>query len=126
MSRRLILIFALCATLAGGNASAQQLAALIFFQPHSAAIDDEAHKQLTFVANELKSQGGMIEVRGYADPEGGLAYNRALSLARAEFIAFTLRELGVPPERLRITGRGIVSAVADDQESRRVEVRVVR
>ncbi len=126
MSRRLILILGLYAVFAGGIASAQQLAALVFFQPHSAAIDDEAYKQLSLVADDLRSHGGMIEVRGYADPEGGMPYNRALSLARAEFIAHTLRELGVPAERLRVTGRGIVSSVADDQESRRVEIRIVR
>ncbi len=126
MLRRLLLACAFSIVLAGTAARAQGLAALIFFQPHSAFIDDQAQAQLVRVAEDLKARGGTVEIRGFADPEGGLAFNRAMSLARAELIAHTLRELGVPGDRLRITGRGPVSAIADDQESRRVEIRIVR
>lgn len=126
MLRYLSLACVLAALLAGGGALAQPLAALVFFQPHSAFIDDDAQFQLVLVAHELKEHGGTIEIRGFADPDGGLAFNRAMSLARAELIAHTLRQLGVPDEKLRITSRGAVSAIADDQESRRVEVRLAR
>lgn len=123
MKRRALM--ALLLTLMGGPALAQAPLALIFFEPHSALISDAGLDMLRRAADEGKRRGGVIEVRGFADPEGGIPYNRALSLARAEHVAHVLREAGMAADHLRIVARGPVAAILDDQESRRVEVRLL-
>lgn len=118
-------LLALLAALWAAPAAAQ-MPALVFFEPHSTALGEPAEAILRGFAAEAAAGREPVEVRGFADPEGGVPYNRALSLARAEHVAHRLRELGLAAERLRVTARGPVSSVVDDQESRRVEVRVLR
>lgn len=118
-------LLALLAALWAAPAAAQ-MPALVFFEPHSAALGEPAEAILRRFAAEAAQSRDAIEIRGFADPEGGVPYNRALSLARAEHVAHRLREFGLPAERLRIAARGPVSSVIDDQESRRVEVRILR
>lgn len=107
------------------QAMGQQMPVLVFFEPHSAWISGAGLDMLRSFATGAAPTRGTVEVRGFADPEGGLPFNRALSLARVELVAHHLREFGVPAERLRIVARGPVTPVLDDQESRRVEVRLI-
>lgn len=124
MTRRALMMF--LAALSAAPAAAQPMPVLVFFEPHSTAIGDTAGETLRAFAAEAVPTGRRIEILGYADPEGGIPYNRALSLARAEHVAHALRELGVPAERVRIVARGPVSFIMESQESRRVEVRLAR
>jgi outer membrane protein OmpA-like peptidoglycan-associated protein len=107
------------------QALSQQMPVLVFFEPHSAWVGEPGLDTLRRFANEAAPARGTVEVRGFADPDGGLPFNRALSLARAELVAHHLRDFGVPAERLRIVARGPVTPILDEQESRRVEVRLL-
>lgn len=107
------------------QAMGQQMPVLFFFEPHNTWIDESALDRLRGFATDAAPARGTVEVRGFADPEGGLPFNRAMSQARAELVAHHLREFGVPAERLRIVARGPVTPVLDDQESRRIEIRLL-
>jgi hypothetical protein len=106
-------------------AAAQAPPALVFSEAHSARLDDAAEAVLGTVSTQARATGAAVEIRGFADPEGGAPDNRALSLARAEHVAHVLRESGVEPGRLRIVARGPIDFALDSQESRRVEIRLV-
>jgi outer membrane protein OmpA-like peptidoglycan-associated protein len=122
MTRRALLTAILVLVVAPASA---QPPSLIFFEPHSAALGDAADAILRAFADSARRGESAIEVLGFADPDGGIPYNRALSRARAEHVAHALRELGVPAGRVRIRARGPVTSVLDDQESRRVELRLL-
>jgi peptidoglycan-associated lipoprotein len=122
MTRRLLIGFLMAFVAPPVSA---QMPALIFFEPHSAALGPTETEILRAFAAQAHQGGASVEILGFADPEGGIPYNRALSLARAEHAAQTLREMGVPADRVRIRARGPVASVLDDQESRRVELRLV-
>jgi outer membrane protein OmpA-like peptidoglycan-associated protein len=122
MTRRALLSFLLVLGTAPASAQAP---GLIFFEPHSAALGEAGETVLNAFAAQARQGGTAIEVIGVADPEGGIPYNRALSLARAEHAAHMLRELGVPADRVTVRARGPVATALDGQESRRVELRLV-
>ncbi|MCA9580098.1 MAG: OmpA family protein, partial [Myxococcales bacterium] len=73
----------------------------------------------------------VLEIEGHADGSGSDAYNRDLSLRRAEAIRDWLVEHGVDPERLRVAARGESAPVEgnDDEtgreQNRRARFRVV-
>ncbi len=121
MTARLLLC---CLAMFAAAPARAQAPALIFFEPHSAALGPAATEILRVLSDQAR-QGGVVEVRGFADPDGGIPYNRALSLARAEHAAHVLREMGVPAERVRVSACGSVAAILDDQESRRIELRLL-
>ncbi len=111
--------------LLGTAPASAQAPGLIFFEPHSAALGGAGETVLNAFAVQARQRSASIEIIGFADPEGGIPYNRALSLARAEHAAHMLRELGVPAERVTVRARGPVSMTLDEQESRRIELRLV-
>lgn len=58
-----------------------------------------------------------VQIDGYADARGDEAYNRELSVKRAEYVRDLLTANGVPQERIDISAHGesaIVDATADD------------
>ena len=124
MTKRLLTILLLA--LAPAWIAAQPLHYVVFFERHSAGLDSVAETILRDVAEALQAGTSVIEVRGFADPEGGAPYNRALSLARAEHIAHVLRDLGIAAGRIQVVARGPADFVIDGQESRRVEIRAER
>jgi outer membrane protein OmpA-like peptidoglycan-associated protein len=73
-------------------------------------------------------QGSKITVEGFADPAGTNAYNRALSMRRAEAVRAHLTTAGVSPELIDAIGYGetrqvVVGAERDDpgaEKNRRV------
>ncbi len=73
----------------------------------------------------------VLEIEGHADGSGSDAYNRDLSLRRAEAIRDWLVENGVAPERLRVAARGESAPVEGNEEesgreqNRRARFRVV-
>ena len=68
--------------------------------------------------------GYSVVVLGFAGPAGGVAYNVALSEARAQQVSDQLVREGVARERIRILPRGPVPFEAVPTESRRVEIRI--
>jgi outer membrane protein OmpA-like peptidoglycan-associated protein len=50
--------------------------------------------------------GAKVRIDGYADPRGPAALNDDLSLRRAQAVALTLEQAGVPQNRLVIAAHG--------------------
>jgi peptidoglycan-associated lipoprotein len=73
-------------------------------------------------------QGSKITVEGFADPAGTVAYNRALSLRRAQSVLAHLTTAGVNPDLIEAIGYGetrqvVMGAERDDpgaEKNRRV------
>jgi outer membrane protein OmpA-like peptidoglycan-associated protein len=97
----------------------------VFFTADSATLDPEAEAVVKAAAQAAKSRPGLdVVVLGFAGPAGGVAYNVALSQARAQHVADLLAREGVARERIRIAARGPVPFEAMATESRRVEIRI--
>ena len=73
----------------------------VFFAFNSDKLDDNAKATL-----DNLGQNGVYVVRGYASNEGSAAYNKALSLRRAEAVANYLRERGAKVDT--VEGLGVV------------------
>jgi len=114
-----VLLAAACAT-----EDPQGRAITVFFTEDSAQLEPEAQDIVKGVANRAKTMAGPVSVLGFAGPAGGVAYNRALSEARAQHVADLLVQYGVARERIRIVPRGPVPFEAVATESRRVEIRI--
>ena len=125
--RRALLATALLLPLAAcvGDNLPQQPLRVVFFTEDSADLDPSA-KAVVAEAAALANRNPMapVTVRGFADPDGGRAYNRALSEARARNVAAELQAQGVLPGRITVRPRGPVEFAQFPQESRRVEIQV--
>lgn len=99
--------------------------AVVFFTEDSAAMEPTAEAVVAEAARQAQAQPATaVSVMGFSDPDGGRAYNRALSSARAEAVAEALRRGGVAPGRIRVLPRGPVPFEAMPLESRRVEIHI--
>ena len=71
-----------------------------------------------------------MKITGYTDSVGSSAYNKKLSLKRAEAVRDYLVSLGVDANKLEVAGEGMANPVADNKtaggraKNRRVEVEV--
>ncbi|EFH10457.1 OmpA family protein [Pseudoroseomonas cervicalis] len=112
-------------TLPGEAPPAPPPVQVVFFTEDSAALDEAAQGVVAQVARAAQAQpGAPVQVLGFADPDGGRAYNQALSAARAENVAAALRAQGIAPARIRVAPRGPVPFEMMPLESRRVEIRI--
>jgi len=96
----------------------------VFFTADSATLEPEALEVVQGAAQAAKATAGSVVVLGFAGPAGGVAYNIALSEARAQQVADQLVRDGVARERISIVPRGPVPFEAVPTESRRVEIRI--
>lgn len=96
-----------------------------YFQVNSFSLDKEAKDVLNELTDLLKREQWKVEVVGYADPTGDVAYNMKLSTKRAESVANYLRSKGTTISNVRTEGRGATGKANDSQE-RRVEVILTR
>jgi outer membrane protein OmpA-like peptidoglycan-associated protein len=103
----------------------------VAFDYESTAIRPDFLPTLERVADVLAEHGDTrVLVVGHTDSVGPDAYNRELSLARAEAVRDALATYGVDPARVRAEGRGeSESRIANDSEAgreanRRVEILV--
>lgn len=96
----------------------------VFFTEDSASLDGDAADVVRRAAQLARGGTGPVTVLGFAGPAGGVAYNRALSEARAQQVADALAQNGVARDRIRIVPRGPVPFEAVPTESRRVEIRI--
>ncbi|MGH8327797.1 MAG: OmpA family protein [Steroidobacteraceae bacterium] len=80
----------------------------VAFRTADASINDlqlAALRKLGALAASLPS-GAKVRIDGYADPRGPATLNEDLSLRRAEAVALTLEQAGVPQDRLLIDAHG--------------------
>lgn len=99
---------------------------VVFFNEDSAALDPAARGVVAQAASLAKERpGAPVRVRGFAAPDSGtVAFNRALSAARAQHVADHLAEAGVDRGRIRIEPRGPVPFESYPTEARRVEIAI--
>ena len=97
------------------------------FGSGSASLTAPAQASLRALAG-LIGGSGTVRIEGHTDSQGGEAANQALSQRRAEAVMRVLVEAGVESGRLRATGKGESSPVADNgsaagrARNRRVEI----
>ncbi len=105
----------------------------IFFAFDHAEVLPRSYRLMEQVAKVLREHPELeqVVVEGHTDNIGGAAYNRRLSLARAEAVCRQLEQRGVEARRLRAVGRGPdVPADTNDtsegrERNRRVEFHIV-
>lgn len=91
----------------------------------------EKIKEYREQVREDLSRADKAKVTGYTDNIGTEAYNKKLSLRRAEAVRDYLVSLGVDPGKLEVSGEGMSNPVADNgtaegrAKNRRVEVEVI-
>jgi outer membrane protein OmpA-like peptidoglycan-associated protein len=104
------------------------LADSVPFDFGSAALGPNADPILRQVAAAVLERPDIlrVEVQGHADDRGTVAFNQALSQARADAVAAALVSLGVPREQLHAVGYGTQRPVAsNDTEAGRTANRRV-
>jgi outer membrane protein OmpA-like peptidoglycan-associated protein len=96
---------------------------VVFFEADSAELDEPALAILADAARLARRHPEVpVQVRGFAGPAGGAAFNRELSERRAEHVAAEMARRGVARSRINVVGRGPVPFDAVPIESRRVEI----
>ncbi len=94
---------------------------------------DHKREIASFAQDALKYKGYVIEVRGYADSTGSLAFNQVLSKDRAEaVIAYLLQDCSVPVKNIVAPGAmSETNPIASNEtefgraENRRVELKLL-
>jgi outer membrane protein OmpA-like peptidoglycan-associated protein len=110
-----------------------QLKEDLLFETNSDVLKPQAVEHLAAIGDILaKYPQNKIEVRGYADSTGGVAYNEALSLRRAEAVRKVLVERGVKDAQVLAIGMGQKEPVASNTtpggraKNRRVELHIAQ
>ncbi len=115
------------------------LSGAALFATDSARLRDAAGPALVDLAVTVRTTSSLdrVEVRGYVDPRGSRANDRALSRARADAVAAELVAHGVPADRVKAYGEGVSPGCPEDvtgtsgtreqrlQCDRRVDVKIV-
>jgi outer membrane protein OmpA-like peptidoglycan-associated protein len=103
----------------------------VFFDWDSAELTPQAYNIVTNAAANFQIRGGaQIAVIGHTDTTGPEAYNKELSLRRANAIKQALVKAGVPAASISVVGKGKTDPpvdTADEVESlqnRRVEIQI--
>lgn len=130
-----------CAQVYGGEPSHFRLAADALFDFNASTLRSGAESELDDLVAKIRKHGveSAITVSGYTDRLGNSAYNRRLSLARAESVKSYLVAAGIEAGRIRSEGFGSANPVSNCdsglargelisclQPDRRVEVSVGR
>lgn len=96
---------------------------VVFFNEDSVELDEPAQAVLTNAARLARRHPEVpVQVRGFAGPAGGQAFNQELSRRRAQHVADELAKNGVATSRIAVIGRGPVPFDSVPIESRRVEI----
>ena len=79
----------------------------LYFLDNSEEFTPASKVEITKILPEIAAHPAPeIVVVGHTDMVGGLAYNDALSLRRAERVRTELVSIGIPAERIQVAGRG--------------------
>jgi len=104
----------------------------LLFETNSAALPDSVPELEVLVRFLRKRPEVVIRVEGHTDNRGSVAYNRQLSLQRAESVRRYLLQRGVAPNQVLVAGFGASRPIADNDTefgrslNRRVEIVIVR
>lgn len=102
---------------------------VLSYKNNSTSLTDYAQKRLTMIGEYLKedSELELVLLDGYTDSYGGRWNNEQLSIQRANEVKTYLMTMGVPEDRIQITGHGERrhSAPNDTRENRSLNRRVV-
>jgi len=79
---------------------------MVFFDTNSVALSPQAANTVSAAADIAKTTNGKVRVAGFTDTEGGVAYNQALSVRRANAVRDGLVRNGVPAQAVTIIGEG--------------------
>ncbi len=119
------------APVAAVPAPAELRSFLVFFDWDKAVLTDRARQIIVQAAeSSRKVQTTRIEVNGYTDTSGSAAYNKGLSLRRAQIVAAELVKDGVAKEAIHIEGFGESNPLVAtgpnvrEPQNRRVEIRI--
>ncbi len=103
------------------------------FKTNSAELNDEAFGKLDLIVDYMKKHPAKrIIVSGHTDDRGSAAYNKKLSLKRAEAVKACLVSKGIAADRIETAGYGEEQPVADNntpegrQLNRRVEIKLIK
>jgi outer membrane protein OmpA-like peptidoglycan-associated protein/tetratricopeptide (TPR) repeat protein len=108
---------------------ARELSYDIYFDFDNFALDDKARGQLRELVEKLETESGwQVEIIGYTDDLGNIAYNQMLSEQRARAVVTYLDNAGIKVKSIRQEGKGAVSSggEADRERNRRVEIVIKR
>jgi len=102
---------------------------VLSYKNNSTSLTDYAQKRLTMIGEYLKedSELELVLLDGYTDSYGGRWNNEQLSIQRANEVKTYLMTMGVPEDRIQITGHGERrhGAPNDTRENRALNRRVV-
>ncbi|MFT6938376.1 MAG: outer membrane protein OmpA-like peptidoglycan-associated protein, partial [Saprospiraceae bacterium] len=97
----------------------------IYFDFDNFALEDKARGQLRELVEKLETESGWeVEIIGYTDDLGNIAYNQMLSEQRAKAVVTYLDNVGIKVKSIRQEGKGAVKSGGDveREKNRRVEI----
>jgi len=103
----------------------------ILYPFDSDSISDAQRPKVTEFATFLKKEPYNVEIIGHADSSGPAAYNKKLSLKRAESLSQALISDGIEADRLSTIGKGEEEPIATNEteegrsENRRIEIMLI-
>jgi len=102
---------------------------VLSYQKNSTELTKYSQKRLTMIGEYLKEDSDLelVLLDGYTDSYGGRWNNEQLSIRRANEVKSYLTTIGVPDDRIQLTGHGEKRHIAnnDTRESRAQNRRVV-
>ena len=102
---------------------------MVFFDTNSTALSQQSQATVSEAAGVAKSTANSkVMVTGFTDTEGAVAYNRALSMRRANAVKDALVRNGLSPQSIAVTGdgeQGLLVPTPDqtkNEKNRRVQI----
>jgi OOP family OmpA-OmpF porin len=105
----------------------------VLFDFDKAVLKPEGKEAIKSYREETRSKlsrADKVIITGHTDNKGTAAYNKKLSLRRAQSVRDYLVSLGVDPGKLEVRGEGLAKPIADNSteegraKNRRVEIEV--
>jgi len=103
------------------------------FKTNSAELNDDAFGKLDLIVEYMKKYPTKrVLIEGHTDNQGPAAYNKNLSLRRAQAVKNYLVSKGIAADRIEIVGYGESEPIADNstpegrQLNRRVEIKLIK
>ena len=111
----------------------QEITLKINFENNSADIKESSNEAINAFATFLSSHTNYnANIVGYTDSRGSAAYNKKLSLNRANQVKAILVEKGVNASQIKAIGMGEMNPIADNEtaegrlENRRIQAELIR